>query len=174
LIRQPTAKDLKQFLAAVRNSCQSHRGWVSPPRTRKSYFEYVRKANSEAHRGFLVVHRQSQGLVGVININHIIRGPLRSAFLGYYAFGEFAGKGLMGDGMRLVLAHAFNRLRLHRVEANIQPSNRASLALARSCGFVREGYSKLYLKVGGRWRDHERWALLVEQFSQGNKGSRRG
>jgi ribosomal-protein-alanine N-acetyltransferase len=87
---------------------------------------------------------------------------LRSAFIGYYAFAGFDRKGLMKEALGLVLRHAFNRLKLHRLEANIQPQNRASIALARSCGFTREGYSRRYLKVAGHWRDHERWAILAE------------
>jgi ribosomal-protein-alanine N-acetyltransferase len=94
----------------------------------------------------------------------VIRGTFQNAFLGYYAFSPYAGAGLMHEGMRLVLNHAFRKLKLHRVEANIQPANRASIALVRKCGFVREGCSRRYLKICGRWRDHERWALLAEDF----------
>jgi len=68
----------------------------------------------------------------------------------------------MREALVAVLRLAFGPLRLHRVEANIQPRNRASIDLVRSLGFRREGYSRRYLKIGGRWRDHERWALLVE------------
>ena len=71
----------------------------------------------------------------------------------------------MQAGLRLVLAHAFSKLRLHRLEANIQPRNTASVQLVRSCGFVREGYSRRYLKISGRWKDHERWAILAEDFN---------
>jgi len=66
----------------------------------------------------------------------------------------------------LILNYAFVRLELHRVEANIQPGNVASIALVRRAGFTQEGYSRRYLKISGRWRDHERWALLAEDRKQ--------
>jgi ribosomal-protein-alanine N-acetyltransferase len=68
----------------------------------------------------------------------------------------------MSEGLRLALRRAFGQLGLHRVEANIQPGNTALRALVRRLGFRREGFSRRYLKIAGRWRDHERWALLRE------------
>jgi len=75
----------------------------------------------------------------------------------------------MREALTLALALVFGRLRLHRVEANIQPHNRPSIRLVKRLGFRREGYSPRYLNIGGRWRDHERWALLVEEWRQGAK-----
>ena len=102
-------------------------------------------------------------LAGVINLSEIVRGNFRSAYLGYYAFTPHDGQGWMAQGLALAIRDAFRRLRLHRVEANIQPGNKASLRLVKKLGFRREGYSPRYLKIGGRWRDHERWALLADQ-----------
>ncbi len=113
---------------------------------------------------FLVVHRRTKGLVGIIEIGDIQYGPARCAYLGYYAFADYAGQGLMKEGIHLALRHAFGKLRLHRLEANIQPGNPASVALAKKCGFKREGYSPRYLKIAGRWRDHERWAILADEI----------
>jgi ribosomal-protein-alanine N-acetyltransferase len=126
----------------------------------------LKRFSSDRRYGFLVIHRDSGGVVGVININDIIRGAFQSASLGYYALAPYAGQGLMHEGMLLVLKYAFGKLKLHRVEANIQPGNRASIALVRKCGFVREGFSRRMLKIQGRWRDHQRWALSVEDFKR--------
>jgi ribosomal-protein-alanine N-acetyltransferase len=68
----------------------------------------------------------------------------------------------MAQGLSAVIDRAFHDLGLHRLEANIQPSNAASLALVKKLGFEREGYSPHYLMVNSDWRDHERWAIRVE------------
>ena len=73
----------------------------------------------------------------------------------------------MREGVSLAVSHAFRVLRIHRVEANVQPENQASIALVRSLGFRKEGLSQRYLKVAGRWRDHERWATLAEDWRPG-------
>jgi ribosomal-protein-alanine N-acetyltransferase len=113
-----------------------------------------------ANFGFLVCDRETEVLAGVINLTNIVRGLFQSGYLGYYAVAGNERQGLMGQGLQAVVRHAFKSLKLHRLEANIQPGNVASIALVASCGFRKEGYSPRYLKVGGRWRDHERWAIL--------------
>jgi ribosomal-protein-alanine N-acetyltransferase len=140
---------------------------VSPPDTPKAFASYLRRLSSDCHWGFLLINRQTGDIIGVINLNNLIGGNFQSAFLGYYAFLPHAGQGLMQEGMLLVLTHAFQHLKLHRLEANIQPGNRASIALVRRCGFVREGLSLRYLKIYGRWKDHERWAILADTFRLG-------
>ena len=104
-------------------------------------------------------------LVGVFTISQIVRGYFQSAYLGYYASARHAGKGLMRESMALVLDHAFGPLALHRLEANIQPGNAPSIALARGAGFRLEGYSPRYLLIGGRWRDHERYAITADEHA---------
>lgn len=172
-IRAPTVRDRRRFLLGVRRSAMLHRGWVAPPRTAAAYRQHLQRFASDDHESFLVVHSTSSELAGVINISHVVRASFQSAYLGYYAFSGFEGRGLMRQGMLLVLRYAFRNLRLHRVEANIQPRNVASRRLLVRLGFTREGYSKRYLKIGGRWRDHERWALLAEDFASQRVVTRR-
>jgi ribosomal-protein-alanine N-acetyltransferase len=101
-------------------------------------------------------------LAGVFNLGEIVRGGFQSAYLGYYAYPGGAGRGVMTVGMGLVLGVAFGTLGLHRVEANIQPGNARSIALAKRAGFRLEGFSPRYLFIDGAWRDHERWAKLAD------------
>jgi ribosomal-protein-alanine N-acetyltransferase len=95
-------------------------------------------------------------------------GALKSAYLGYYAFKGSENKGLMAEGLGLVIELAFGELGLHRVEANIQPANLASIRLAQKVGLTKEGFSERYLYVAGQWRDHERWAMTAESLGAFN------
>lgn len=163
-LRRPTAEDERPFLAAVRRSRDLHGVFTRPPSNRERFRAMLERQQDPSHEGFLVVDAASDELVGVINLNEIVRGPFQSAYLGYYGFEPHGGRGFMTEGVSLVAVRAFGELRLHRLEANIQPTNARSLALVQRLGFVREGYSRRYLKLAGRWRDHERWALLREDW----------
>ena len=78
----------------------------------------------------------------------------------------------MSEGLELTLRFEFRVLRLHRVEINIQPANARSIALVRGAGLTREGFSRRYVKIAGRWRDHERWALLAEDWRESRRRRR--
>lgn len=171
-LRAPRNTDAPAFLAAVKASRKLHGVWVQPPTTPARFAEFVRRFGRFAtrdplaatHLGFLVCRCDDDAIVGVFNLSEIVRGLFQSAYLGYYAFSPHAGAGYMAEGLELTLKVAFGVLKLHRVEANIQPANARSLALARDAGFVREGYSRRYVRIAGRWRDHVRLALLIEDW----------
>lgn len=160
-IRHPELDDCEEFLSLVKRSSSLHRPWVSPPSTAEQFISYVKRMQEPQNCGFLVCNPGSREIAGVINLTNVILGAFRSGYLGYYAFSGFDRKGLMRSGLEQVVRYSFHSLKLHRLEANIQPDNLASIALVRSCGFIKEGYSPKYLKIGGRWRDHERWAILA-------------
>ena len=163
-VAHPTAADMPEFLEAARRSRTLHAGFVSAPKTPQEFRTYRRRVGAANAEGYLVRTADGGALVGVVNMNEIVRGQFQSAYLGYYAFTPHAGQGLMAEGLAAVIRRAFGEHRLHRLEANIQPHNKPSIALARRLGFRLEGVSPRYLKVAGRWSDHERWALVREDW----------
>ncbi len=164
-LRTPSARDERTFLRLARASKRLHRTFVFAPATPKAFRDYLARMRKRDAKAFLVCRKDDDAIVGVFNISVILRGPLRTAFLGYWAFAGTEGRGYMTEGLGLVLRHAFGPMKLHRLEANIQPNNPRSSALAKRAGFRLEGYSLRYIKIAGRWRDHERWAITAEETS---------
>jgi ribosomal-protein-alanine N-acetyltransferase len=148
----------------MRASRTFHSPWATAPIDDERFATYLADARRADFEAMLVYRQQDGAIIGFFNLSQIVRHGLQSAYLGYAVGKPFAGQGYMREGIELVLRHAFTNMRLHRIEANIQPGNQASLALARGAGFRREGFSPRYLKIAGRWRDHERWAILAEEW----------
>lgn len=160
----PVESDREELIALNRASRRFHRGLASPPTTPNGFAKYLERCRRADCVGFLIRRREDDAILGSIVISQIAYGFFRSAYLGYEIGAPFARQGYMTEALELTLRYAFVQLKLHRLEANIQPENQPSLALVARLGFTREGYSRRYLKIGGRWRDHERWALLVEDW----------
>ena len=139
-LREPTTGDRQQIVALNRISRAFHRGWVTPPTHSEAFATWIKRCRQANVKCFLVCRLADGAIVGVFTLSH------------------------MTEGMGLVLRHAFTGMRLHRVEANIQPENVASIALVKRSGFRLEGFSPRYLKVAGRWRDHQRWAILIDDW----------
>ncbi len=163
-LRNPVVGDEEEFTSLMRASKAFHRPWASAPHDHERFMAYIEDSQRDNFEALLVCRRGDDAIVGFFNISQIVRRLFQSAYLGYAAGRPFAGQGYMSEGIQQVLAVAFGDLGLHRLEANIQPGNEPSLALARGAGFHREGFSPRYLKIGGRWRDHERWAMLAEDW----------
>ena len=165
-VRKPTTEDAQELLALHQNSQAFHFPWVSPPLDEAGCKAYIQRCQNEDFEGLLICHLKSYEIIGVANFSQIFYRAFQNAYLGYYVNAKFAGQGFMLEGMRLAIDHAFNPLGLHRVEANIQPENQASINLVKRLGFTKEGFSRRYLKINGEWCDHERWALIVEDWGQ--------
>ena len=163
-LETPAARHAEELIAAVRSSRRLHGRWVtSAPATRKEYGTFLRYSRTPSRISRFVLTADEE-LAGVVNISEIVGGSFRSAYLSYYALEPHQRRGYMHAGVSAMIKLAFREHRLHRLEANIQPENAPSIALVRGLGFELEGYSPRYLKIGGRWRDHERWAIRSENW----------
>ena len=165
-IRPVQASDGAELVTSNLASIALHEPWVSPCRDYASFLGYLARCDGERSIGFIARERESERIVGVVNLSEIVRGFFQSAYMGYYGMAGMSGRGLMREAVSLVVSHALRDLGLHRVEANIQPANQPSRALVQSLGFRQEGFSPRYLKINGEWRDHERWAVLADEWKE--------
>jgi [ribosomal protein S5]-alanine N-acetyltransferase len=165
LIRKPVTDDWQELLSLHQNSRELHFPWIFPPLTKEDCQAYINRCQNEDFEGLLICHVANKNIIGVVNLSQIFYQAFQNAYLGYYAHLEFVGQGLMSQGIRIAINHAFHTLGLHRVEANIQPTNTRSIQLVKRLGFTQEGFSRRYLKINGEWCDHERWALTAEDWN---------
>ncbi|WP_349642956.1 GNAT family protein [Blastococcus sp. CCUG 61487] len=106
-------------------------------------------------------------LAGQVTVDNVVRGALRSGFLGYWIDGGLAGRGMGSLAVALVCDHAFGPAGLHRLQADIRPENTASRRLVERLGFTPEGLLRRYLDIDGEWRDHVTYALLADDLPGG-------
>jgi len=162
-IRKVQRQDEEEFVSLMKDSQALHEPWISPPTNSVLFKYYLNRLDKDDHEGFAICRSSDRRIVGVINLNSIVRGSFLSASLGYYVGAPYHGQGYMQEGLEALSQYAFKTLGLHRLEANIQPENKRSQALVAKCGFVKEGYSKDFLYIDGAWRDHERWCKVHER-----------
>ena len=160
-----SVEDCDAFVAAVRASRDLHYPWINPADSAERFEEWLGHLDRDDQEAYLIRHESCGQLAGWVSVSNIVRRAFQSAHLGYGAFSSHAGRGLMIQGLGAVIDVAFQEMGLHRLEANIQPTNEGSLALVRRLGFEREGYSRRYLMVDSEWRDHERWAIRTETWN---------
>lgn len=161
IIREPTMEDKAAFILEMQCSQALHSPWVVSPQTEEKFDEYIQRSQKANQKYFLACNAVGN-IVGVFNISEIVLGAFQSAYLGFYSVENYAGQGYMSHGLKLVLKNIFEELKLHRIEANIQPENFQSINLVKANGFSKEGFSPRYLNINGVWCDHERWALTYE------------
>jgi ribosomal-protein-alanine N-acetyltransferase len=163
-LERPSARRERDYLDAAHRSRALHRGFVTTASNPAEYHDYLRRTRRQNQESFFVVLAETGALVGAINVNDIVRYSQQSGRLGYYGFVPHAGNGLMREGLVQVVNLSFLDLGLHRLEASIQPNNHRSVGLVLGLGFQHEGTARGFLKIGGRWRDHEQWALLKSDW----------
>lgn len=162
----PLTRDvIAEVIAANRASVAFHHPWITAPCQPAAFEEVFAAIDSDRAAVLLARATDSDALVGLLNFSQIARKGFQNAYLGFYGMIGQTGGGRMTEAVRTGLAHAFGPIGLHRIEANVQPGNARSLALVARAGFRKEGFSPRYHQVGGKWRDHERWACLSDEFS---------
>jgi ribosomal-protein-alanine N-acetyltransferase len=163
-LRPPVPMDFREYADLMKISEPRFRGLVGKFKDRKSFYDYLQRTTRDDYFGFLICRLADGAIVGNMNLFHIVRLGAQTAITGYFVGSPHTRQGYATEALQLMLRFAFNKLKLHRVEASIQPHNKASIALVKRAGFTREGFSRRLVKISGKWRDHERWAILLEEW----------
>lgn len=179
VLRQLRESDRAEFIR-VHDLSRDHFAPWSPPmppgQTLDELFtqQLERTLSAEAAgTGFRRVGVLSDGsIAGVFNLDQIFRGPFLNCYAGWKVSVDQCGRGLATEGVLGLLDAAFTPepagLGLHRVQANVIPSNGPSLRVAEKCGFRREGLAKRYLNIAGQWQDHVMFAKVAEEHAVSN------
>ena len=142
--------------------------WPSDAVTRAGFRRrlqrYAADWRSDQGYSFLLIRRADRVLLGGISLSNVRRGVAETASLGYWIGERFARQRYMSAALPLVLDFAFDRLRLHRVEAACLPTNVPSRSLLVRTGFQQEGYARDYLLIDGKWQDHLLFAILRKDW----------
>lgn len=128
--------------------------------------EVIRKVMDQwetgASYGFGVYDRDTDQLIGRVNLSNVSRGAWQNCTIGYFLDQECLGKGYMTEAVRLACGFAFQQAGLHRIEASVMPRNTPSIRVLEKVGFQYIGLSKHHLKINGVWEDHHLYSLTAE------------
>lgn len=99
-------------------------------------------------------------VIGRVSFYSIMRGCMNSCFVGYHLDEDLVGKGYMSEALSAGVDCMFRYFHLHRIQADVMPTNERSLACVKSCGFKEMGYNEKYMAIDGSYKDHVMFARL--------------
>jgi ribosomal-protein-alanine N-acetyltransferase len=178
VLRPPRTSDVAELRRALRANAAHLRPWsVAPapgedPASLTSVSRSVVRHRREWKRGqsfvlYVSPREDERRIIGRIALGGILRGAFQNAYLGYWIDAEQQGRGLMTEAVRATTGFAFGAAALHRVQAAVMPSNRASLRVLEKVGYRREGSAARYLCIAGAWEDHVLFAITTEEWLDG-------
>jgi [ribosomal protein S5]-alanine N-acetyltransferase len=173
-LRPPTEKDWREWAELRAASRAFLEPWeptwpgdaLSRPAYRRRFDQIVDEINGDTGYAFHIFRRGDHRLVGGITLSHVRRGVAQTGTLGYWVGLAFARQGFMTEAIEAVSDFAFDRLKLHRLEAACLPTNEPSRRVLQKTGFQQEGYARAYLRINGRWHDHLLFGLLDEDWKR--------
>ena len=172
-LRIPVPRDWRAW-SALRSESQAFLAdweptWAYDALSRGAFRRRLRMYKTEMRQGvtysFLIFRAADDVLLGGITLSNLRRGVAQTATLGYWIGASHARQGYMSEALLAAIEFAFRRLGLHRVEAACLPANEASRRLLLKAGFREEGYAREYLRINGRWQDHQLFAILRGEIS---------
>ena len=124
----------------------------------RAWFELLaagrrREAGADLSYQLQIFRKEDGRSVGYCDVTPLARGEIQSGRLGYALHNTYWGQGYGTECVRALVRFGFETLKLHRLEANIDPENLASQRAAEQAGLRFECVREAYLFRGGLWRD---------------------
>lgn len=149
---------------------ETMRYWSSPPFQNWSEAE---KLLTEIHEYFEqktlfqwgIALKETDKIIGTTTIFHFDEKN-RRAEIGYALNRKFWGKGFVNEALNSLFNFAFTQLNLHRIEADVDPRNTASVNVLERLGFQKEGYLRERWHVGGEVQDALFYGLLKSDWEK--------
>lgn len=163
-LRPPRTSDFAEYARLIKESAKVYHGLIPPFKGKGQFDDYLDRCRGEDFFGFLICRNADSVVVGNMNLFNLVRRSVQSAVIGYFVGAPHGRRGYATEALQLIVRFAFRKLRLHRIEASIQPHNQPSIALVKRAGFVCEGMSRRLVKIAGKWRDHQRWTIIAEEW----------
>lgn len=168
IIRLPVQEDALRLQKYYTNNKAFFKPWMpayAPNRFVLDYIEASIMVSLDYYKKgelvpFLVLHPMTEEVVGTITYSQIQRGVAQYCCVGYNVAEKWNGKGVATEALKATNCYVFEGLGLHRIEANILPTNKASIRVVEKLGFQAEGLCRALLKIDGFWQDHLRFALI--------------
>ncbi len=112
----------------------------------------------------LAIFNKKGIFVGNVAVMEVSRGISQTAFLGYKIFNNHWRQGYGKESVQAIIDIGFKDIKLHRLEAGIEPTNIRSIKLAKSLGMRREGIKKRSLFLRNEWVDLVMYSLTTEDL----------
>ncbi len=141
----------------------------APAESLDDAYEFIKKIseleNSADAVTWAITLTRNSKLIGTICLWNIQKEHYR-AEIGYNLHPDYWGKGIMNEAVLEVINYGFNVMKLHSIEANVNPGNAASIKLLERNNFTREAYFKENYYYNGNFLDSAIYSLLVSDYKK--------
>lgn len=144
----------------------SRPAWTTLEQSRKRIAQDLEAMAAGTYLRLAVVRRADRELIGECSLFNLVERA-RRAEVGYALARRAWGHGYLNEALRSLLEFAFSKLALNRVEADIDPRNRASARSLDRLGFTREGRLRERWIVAGEVSDSDLYGLLRKDWRGG-------
>ena len=145
-----------------------YRGRSADSLTRKEFQKTLRLQKRLLKTGermeLAIFHRKTKNLIGIVSAMDIVRGVTHSAYLGYTIYNPHWGQGYGKEAVAAFLQICFRQLKLHRMEAGVEPRNLRSIRLAKGLGLRYEGLKRRMVFLREHWVDLRIYAITCEEY----------